>query len=146
MWYVYDLINSKKETVYVGQTMQPSKRLSTHLKSTSSKFYKQNFFMVIISTWPTKATALIAEGVRKLELGMEWTEKTGCAAGGKTSGRIAVESGQLASARSKEASSAGGKAASKIVNAMRVQCPYCNMISNPGVIGYHKKSCKNKSA
>lgn len=60
--------------------------------------------------------------------------------GGKIGGNIAVESGQLASIRTHESCSKGGK----VVTAMRVQCPYCDMISNPGAIGKHKKTCKNK--
>ena len=58
--------------------------------------------------------------------------------GGSISGRRNAETGRLSIAGKASAASPNS------VTKQRVQCPYCDMVSNPGAIGYHKKSCKHK--
>jgi hypothetical protein len=58
---------------------------------------------------------------------------------GKIGGLWAVESGQLASIRSK-----AGKNGSKIINSIERTCPHCNTnIKGPSYFRYHGDRCKN---
>ena len=63
--------------------------------------------------------------------------------GGKIAGKIAVESGHLASIRTFESCSKGGKTAIKKVNSIERTCPYCSKTMNCGTYGrWHGQKCK----
>ena len=63
--------------------------------------------------------------------------------GGKIGGKKAVDSGQLASIRTFESCSKGGKTAIKKVNSIERTCPYCSKTMNCGTYGrWHGQKCK----
>jgi hypothetical protein len=44
----------------------------------------------------------------------------------------------------REVKQSNGKRLAAVINARKVKCPYCDLISQPGAIGKHKKTCKSK--
>jgi predicted GIY-YIG superfamily endonuclease len=118
MYYVYDLINSEDQTIYVGETKRPTGRMNDHRGKKKSPFHgRKDLSMVIISQHSTRKEALKAEGQRKLSLGMEWVEKT---CGLKQDHAIRVANGKRS-------------------GCIKVTCPHCDKITNPGGIATHIK-------
>ena len=90
MYYVYDLVNSEGQTLYVGYSKHPAKRLYEHTKAKpdgkgQGKFYGQTLDLELIDLYPTRKEAWHAEGQRKLSLGLEWTERDAPHKGGSNS-------------------------------------------------------------
>ena len=76
MEYVYDLVDSDGQTVYVGASKDPQRRLNEHTKRHDGQFKgREDLSLNIISRHRLRKNALQAEGKRKLSLGFEWTEK-----------------------------------------------------------------------
>ena len=114
MWYVYDLVDSDGQTVYVGESKNPKIRFKDHTRKCDGKFLgREDLTFKIISSHRSRKKALQVEGQRKLSLGFMWTETD-------SSFRIA-----------------GGNATA----AMKKTCPNCGKVSTPGAIGQHMKAC-----
>jgi hypothetical protein len=138
---VYELIDGTDTIVYIGYTGGPLKlRLTGHTRVKRGKWYgREDISIRLYRIYPTKLEALDAEGARKLELGMEWTERTLYS----KNGRKAVASGQLAAIRTPEHQSKAGKAGG-IVIANRIHiCPHCGKEGKSnGMFRWHFDKCK----
>tara|TARA_R110000772_G_C12989438_1_gene406834 strand:- start:96 stop:512 length:417 start_codon:yes stop_codon:yes gene_type:complete len=84
MWNLYDLVDQEDQTVYVGVSKHLKIRLREHTlykpypKSGRGKFYgRTDLDIITVNSYSTKKEALMAEGARKLSLGMEWEERNG---------------------------------------------------------------------
>jgi predicted GIY-YIG superfamily endonuclease len=133
-YHVYELFDQSGTIVYVGQSIDPKSRFYMHTKVKlgpgKGTFYNRtDLDWRIIQTYNNKKDALISEGVRKLELGFEWSERTktgsyeGRSKGGKTG-----EGGKI-----------GGKAAMSI----EYICTYClKTIKGTNYFRYHGPKCK----
>jgi len=100
-YYVYELINHYGTIEYVGETIRPKIRMYEHTKckpnGKNGKFYgRQDLIMNIVAVFDNRKQARELEGKLKLDYGMEHTERTCGIKGGKISGKIALQSGQLA--------------------------------------------------
>jgi len=121
-YYVYELFDQEGTIVYVGMSTNPERRFYAHTKEKLDKgkgtFYgRTDLTWRIIQSHNTKKEAFTAEGARKLELGMIWSELTG---GMSTSPNGGITTGKLIR-----------------------PCPYCS-IELKGAGGYnsHIKKCK----
>ncbi len=118
MEYVYDLVDSDGQIVYVGQSKDPQRRLYEHTNRHDGQFKgREDLSLNIISRHRLREKALEAEGKRKLSLGFEWTEK-------------------IANPTYDKQSDAMTK-----TNSKKVVCPNCGKVSNAGGIGKHRKVC-----
>jgi len=139
-YYVYELFDQTGQIVYVGISQNPKKRFRSHTKykpvcSGMGYFYgREDLDWRIHSTWPNKKSAWNAEGIRKLELGFEWTEKVGNIKAGKIGGSINVKSGHWQNIKS-----SGGLIASSTIRT----CPHCNIqIKGPSYFKKHGERCE----
>lgn len=135
MWYNYEIVGVKVGTVAAHQV----KRRQRSQKHLGQMILREEHHCIYEAS--KRELELQKEKGYPVDSKPYWkvvqmTTPQSCITGGKVAGRMNVESGHLERIRS-----AGGKTTA----AMRVQCPYCNIISNPGVIGrWHGNNCKHK--
>jgi predicted GIY-YIG superfamily endonuclease len=116
-YYVYELFDQTGQIVDVGMTGRDlNKRLCEHTKrkphpnNGHGRWYGRNDLDIrIFSTHSIRKEALKAEGARKLELGMEWTERL-----------VVIQNGKIRTLNKQHQSHASKAAAAKIKI-----CPYC---------------------
>jgi predicted GIY-YIG superfamily endonuclease len=104
---VYVLMNEYGIVEYVGETNDKINRMRNHKTPTGNFTERTDLTMEVIKQFDNRKEARTYEGELKLQLGFEWTERTGASKagkiggkiGGKIAGRKAVESGRLASYR-----------------------------------------------
>jgi hypothetical protein len=132
---VYELIDQTGTIVDIGYTASTLKlRLRGHVKPTGRWPGRRDLIIRTYSIHLTKQEALKAEGARKLQLGMEWTEmiwgKVGSALGGQSNAR----SGHI-------------QRIGQESMAQQLVCPHCSK-HGKGVImfRYHFDRCKLKTA
>ena len=74
-YHVYELFDQEGTIVYVGMSTNPKSRFKQHITWQNHKCYSRTDLDIRIeSTHSIKHEALKAEGSRKLQLGIEWTE------------------------------------------------------------------------
>ena len=95
IYYIYELVNKKNEVEYVGRTTDPHERLIEHRKKRGRFPKRYDLDMKIVKQFDTSYDASMYEGKLKVSYGMEWTERNASIRGGKTSGEIAKQSGQI---------------------------------------------------
>jgi len=79
--YVYELINHYGTVEYVGETIDPKRRMHQHIKEKPNPgvgtFYgRQDLIMNIVAAFTDRKQAMIYEGTLKNEYNIEWTETT----------------------------------------------------------------------
>lgn len=128
---VYELIDQQENIVYVGLSKRPEGRYYDHIvrKPTQSgrgKFHgRHDLNLRIHSEHPNRKEAWLAEGTRKLELGMEWTEQ-----------EIRVKNGY-------DSLTSGKIRKGQISAQARIVCEHCGIESNKLNYGkWHGKNCK----
>jgi len=73
IYYVYELYDLYGSCVYVGETINPKRRLWQHTYKTG-KFYGVQVTMYIVTEFTNRKDALSLEGQLKLQYGFEWYE------------------------------------------------------------------------
>jgi predicted GIY-YIG superfamily endonuclease len=126
---VYELYNSMGTVEYVGESSRPKVRFIEHTKNKPTcrghgKFYgRPDITMNIVAEFQDRKEAMKLEGELKLQYGLEWTEKTRQANGGKIGGKIC---GKLAANR-------------------HHLCPHCGKEGKGmTMLRYHFNNCKHK--
>jgi hypothetical protein len=144
-WKVYELIDQTGQIVYIGMTKRAVlTRFKEHIWEKSNRKYWKNLIgrkdldWRIISIHTIKKEAQAAEGARKLELGMEWGERSGK---GKSwpPGGIGL---RAAIAKNPDHQSKAGKSGGKVTANKTRQCIYCSRTINLLNIGRHEAICK----
>jgi len=136
---VYELIDQQENIVYVGVSHHPHNRLIEHTRhqplcAGKGRFYGRTDLSVRIhSEHPTRKEALKIEGVRKLELGIEWTEFKRNSQIGKITGKRNVESGHW-----QKIKSLGPNASHKIIRS----CPHCSREIKGNSYFQHERACR----
>jgi hypothetical protein len=117
---VYELVDLEGQIVDVGYTSGSLEfRLRQHTKWKIGRWYGRTDLNIrTLLIHPTKKEALLAEGTRKLSLGMTWTEK--------------------------EAKRKGGRLGGLNNNSQKTaKCPHCSKVGQKlGMTQWHFSNCK----
>ena len=156
--YVYELYDTYGNVIYVGESIDPKRRLYQHTQRKPSeewrsdgKFYKQDVTMHIVSDHPNKKEAHLAERDLKLQYGMDWTESHAWIKAEQTHKENQSGLYSMTPEKKTAASKKGGRVAGPINGRKNAEfigtCPHCNRtIKGLNYRRWHGDRCKAKIA